>query len=1061
MRNPVPSLFIALLLGCGLAMAQSNISSGEIKGIVIDQSGAIVPGVTITATQLATGFTRQAISDERGGYRLLLLPPGMYDIRAEATGFKTQTSSSVEVLIGQVLSMDFKLQVGVAGETVMVTGEAPAIETQKARQSETISERSIRNLPIDRRDYLTFTLLAPGVVDSNALADNSDFRVTQTPQSGLSFYGSNGRGNSVTVDGAETNDSAGGVRSALSQEAIQEFQINRSNYSAELGGASGGVINIVSKSGGNQFHGRIFGFFRHDKLDAADPFAIALVSNKPQRVKPSAERQQYGGTLGFPLRKDRTFFFGGFEGLNRNESTTVPVLTDLSIFQPTAAQAAIIAGLAANPSMTPIVCLPSVPGAVTLPPAFCAGALQATLTAKQPTQDLFKTNSGVFPFTSNNKTFSARLDHRAGTSHQLFLRYNFARNRENNQSTRALVGLSRSNNTYILDSNVVGGWTAAVSPKLINEFHVQWNYRKFDVNPNDPFGPELNIAGFGFFNRDIFLPSYTFERRYEISDSLSYARGNHRFKFGGTLLLRGAKTDSHTFMGGRFGFGTLPGALVSPALGAAPITALQAFDLGVPQSYQQGFGDGVVAATMPYYAFYVQDSWSMAPNFTLDLGLRYEVDDRRDPIPTDKNNFAPRFGFAWDPFSNKKTVIRGGFGIYYATTYFQIDHVVNSLNEIGGFRQIAQVLSVLDATNPFAATGPINIYQTLRARGVIGVPKPTRAITAADLSQFGITISQTGPRPPFTVLFRVDPNHRNSYSQQGSLGIEQALGPGTSIGANYIFASTLKISRSRDLNLRDRPIGPRGIRDWSSTAGCTGAGILNCFKDPLLFQENMYESSARAFYHGMVLELSRRFSKNVVFAGNYTWSKAIDEVTDFNSDFQPMDQLNLRAERALSAFDQRHKLVVFAQLSSPFETGNSAIETFLSGFVLSPILRANSSRPFNLLTGTDLNGDRHSTTDRPIFAGRNTGIGPNFVTMDLRLARRFNLGSEKNVLELTFEGFNIFNRLNYSSVNNTVGPAFAGPFNVKARSDVGPSVPLAYTAAHDARRIQLGLRLSF
>jgi hypothetical protein len=1053
---------MGLLFLPSFSSAQSNVSSGEIKGTITDASNAVVPGVSVTALNTSTNLTRVVASDERGEYRFLLLPPGIYNLKAELTGFATPERNGVQVTVGQTLSLDFQLQVGASTETITVTGEALMIETERAQQSNTISENYIRSLPIDRRDYLTFSLLAPGVVDSSAMADNSDFRVTQAPQSGLSFYGSNGRGNNVTIDGAETNDAAGGVRATLSQEAIQEFQVNRSNYSAELGGASGGVINIVSKSGGNDIHGRLFAFFRHQKLDASDPFAFALVDDLPQRVKPPANRQQFGGTLGMPISKDRTFLFASYEGLQRSESSAVPVLTDLSIFQPTPQQTSVISTLAASTSPAPIPCLPSVPGAASLPPPICANLLRGALTSKASTETLFRANSGVFPFTTDSNAFSVRLDHRANDNNQFFLRYNLTRNNEGNQSTRALLGFSRSNNVYVLDSNAVAGWTGIISTSLVNEAHFQWNYRDFDVTPNDVNGPELNITGYGFFNRDIFLPNYSIERRYEAADSLSFSRTNHRLKFGGVVLARGAWAASHTFMGGRFGFGALPGALLSPALGAAPITALQAFDLGLPQSYQQGFGNPAVAAMLPFYALYAQDSWNVRPNLTLNFGLRYELDDRRDPIPTDRNNLAPRVGFAWDPMGNKKTVVRGGFGIFYSPIYYQIDHVVNSLNEIDGVRQIAQVLSTLNPTNPLAANGPINIFRTLRARGVIGLPSSQRPIAASDLTQFGISVSQTGPRPPLTVLFRIDPEYRSPYSEQASLGIEQEITTGLTASVNYTFARTLKITRARDTNVLPRPVGPRGIPDWNATAGCTGAAIVTCFRDPLLFQENLYESSANSFYHGMIIEVNRRFGRNFSIAGNYTLSKAIDEVTDFNTDFQANDQTNLRAERALSAFDQRHKIVVYANLQGPSSTAaRSAFGKVLADFSLTPIFRANSGRPFNLLVGGELNGDRHSTTDRPIFAGRNTGRGPDFWTFDMRLARQIRLGGEGRALELTIEGFNLFNHLNFSSVNNTVGPSFAGPFDVEADRNLGPSSPLGFTSAFDSRRIQLGARFSF
>jgi hypothetical protein len=333
------------------------------------------------------------------------------------------------------------------------------------------------------------------------------------------------------------------------------------------------------------------------------------------------------------------------------------------------------------------------------------------------------------------------------------------------------------------------------------------------------------------------------------------------------------------------------------------------------------------------------------------------------------------------------------------------------------------------------------------------------------LAQFGIIFSHDGPRPPQTVLFRVAPDYRNPYSQQTSLGIEHEFPAGWTASLNYIFASTRRITRAHDINLLPAPIGPLGIRDWSTAAGhpCAGAAAVNCYRDPLLLQENQYESSGSAFYHGMIVEVNKRLSHGLSLAANYTLSKAIDEVTDFNSDFQPNDQTNLRAERALSPFDQRHKVVIYAYYQTPFNMrrGNSLIKNLLADFSLAPIFRANSARPFSLLAGTDLNGDRHNTTDRPVGAGRDTGIGPNFWSFDLRVARRIALGTEKRNLELSFDAFNLFNRLNYATINNTVGPDFKPPFNVHGRKDLRPSDPLAYTSAFDPRRIQLGVRLSF
>jgi hypothetical protein len=1058
----VTALFLPVLLAHAPVFGQAGHATAEIKGSITDPSGALVPDAIVTAIDAARGLNRTTTSDERGEYALLSLAPGSYQVRVEKTGFASQLRSGLELTVGETATLHFVLNVGQALETITVTSETPLIETERTQQSNTIAERYIRNLPIDRRDYLSYALLAPGIADSDALADNADSRPTQTPQSGLSFYGSNGRGNSVSVDGAQADDIFGGVRATVSQEAVQEFQINRSNYSAEFGGASGGVVNIISKSGTNDVRGSVFGFFRHQRLDAAPPFAIVLdeAANTVRRIKPDSDRQQFGGAIGFPIIRDRTFFFGSYEGLRRRESSAVPVLTDLGIFQPTQEQAAVLDALAASSDPTPVECLV---GAMPLPRAACATELRAALTAKPSTEALFRANSGVFPLTTDSHGFSLRIDHRGNDRNQLFLRYNFTDAEEGNQRTRALVGFSRSNNVDVVDSNLVAGWTHIFNPSLIHDLRLQGNYRKFYVLPNELNGPEFNITGFGFFNRDFALPSRNIERHYDAAGTLSYVHGRHHLKFGAQVLIRDILSENDVFFGGRFNFGSLPGALLSPELVGATLNALQAFDQGLPQFYQVGFGDPALASTIPFYAAYVQDSFKIRPNVTLQYGLRYELDDRTDPVPTDRNNFAPRIGFSWAPGSNNRTIVRGGYGIFYAPHYYQIDHVTNALNEIDGFRQIAQVLTTLTSAPPPAVNGPVNIFQTLLAQGRIGVPNTVPTVTPADLAQFGITVAHTGPRPPLTVLFRIDPNYRNAYSQQANFAIERELTAGLSASINYIFAHTLKITRARDINVLPRPVGPQGIAEWTAASGCAGAALSTCFRDPALLQENLYESSAQAFYHGMIVEMQKRFARNFALGANYTLSKAIDEVTDFNSDFKPNDQTNARLERALSGFDQRHKMVVYAYLESPYRAGSGQglIRNLLADFTWSPVFRYNSARPFNLLAGVDVNGDRSSTSDRPAFAGRNTGIGPDFWTVDMRVTRRIEFRDGAPNLELSVEAFNLFNRLNFSSVNNTVGPNFTAPFHVKARRDLGPSQPLGFTSAFDPRRIQLGFRLSF
>jgi hypothetical protein len=1015
---------LVVILGIS-AKAQTGSATGEIRGLISSPSGKPLPAAAVTCTDQDTGSTREAQTNSAGRYLFLYLRPGTYDLEVRRAGFELHAYDGLNVTVGQIQTVDFILS---ATPTFSVDATARQLltEPEKTHQAITIVERYIQNLPIDRRDYLTYALLAPGVLDARTVADANDFRVIAvTRTSGMSFFGNNGRGNSVMIDGGEANDAGGGVRQTLSQEAIREFQVNRATYKAEFGLAGGGVINVATRSGTNDLHATAFGFFRHNSLDAADPFARIFFEGAVRRIEPPSQRQQFGGSLGGAIRQNRTFYYGAYEGLLRDESNAVGVLTDPSIFGPSPSQQQFLSRL----------------------PADAAAALRSRLTASPSTRALFETNNGVFPFQTRRHQGSLRLDHNFGGAQSLSFRYNTTYLEETNPNAFALVGVSRGYQLDERDHTSAITWRRFLKPGLANELRGQFNYGKRHVASNDRFGPEININGFGFFNRDLTLPSFNLGRRTQLSNGTTWEAGSHSLKMGGDLLLRGIDSRSEVFFGGSFDFGPVPGTVLDPALASLQLSALQAFNLGLPQTYQQGFGDPRVSATLPYLGLFVQDKWDATPRLTLDIGLRYEFDRRRSPVPTDGNNFAPRIGFSWSPDSSYRTVLRGGWGIYYSPHYFQVDWVANALNELEGHRQIAQQFTTLQTPG---AANAANIFRTLQAQGVIGIPASLRALQETDLEQFGLSFPHDGPRPPLSVLFGVADNLANAYSQQASFGVERELTSKLWLSANYVYSITQRVLRSRDVNLLPAPIDERlGIRVWSAPF----------FVDPLLLQRNVYESAGRATYHAAILEFEHRFADHVGFRVNYTFSKAIDDVVDFNTDFQPADQTNARAERALSSFDQRHQFILYGMLESPFRMRQGVARSILADFRLMPVVRAHSGQPFNLLVGYDLNQDRHPNTDRPPFAGRNTGRGPTLYTLDLRLARAVAFG-ESARLEFMAEGFNVFNRLNFGGVNNVVG-LLPGPFRLEGRKDRSPSEPLGFTSAHEVRRLQLGLRLVF
>jgi hypothetical protein len=1067
--------FIGLLLLLSnfseTAYAQASSSTAELRGRVEDQSGATIPGATVTLTDTGKGIKRTATTSTEGDFFFLALLPGAYELKIEAPGFSS-SRSLVELTVGQQASLSLKLSPGRVEASVDVVAGGEVVETERTQQSSVIESRQIQNLPISRRNYLDYALLTPGVNDSDNIADASDFRVAQTPQTGLSFGGNNGRGNSVSLDGAETLNSSGGVRASVSQEAVQEFQVLRNSFSAEFGGSSGGVINIVSKTGGNDFHGSIFGLFRNQRFDARNAFDF-----NPNGIS-DFDRQQFGGSIGGRLKQDKTFFFTAIERFNQGETTFVNLLNDPNIFRPTASQTALLDFLAAsgNAQLAGVA-------------AGLRGALTTTATTYPRTVKLFTDATGQFPFDSSSTNFSARLDHNFTDRSTGYLRFNLNDNFFENQAAGALTAVSRGRTLDSFNGDVLASHNYQVTSSLFNELKLQFGHLRSAVIPNDQTGPEFNIEGFGNFGRDIFLPSQTIERHYDITDNVTKLAGTHTIKFGGVISLMKVNSDSKTFFGGRFNFGAaIPlsnivalnpslGPTVAQQIGAflagagrtdlvaafgAPVNSLQAFNFNLPIVYQAGFGDPIAKSWTGRYSTYVQDTWKVAQNFMLNYGLRYYVSDEPFFLRTYKGDVQPRLGFSWDPFKNGKTAIRGGAGIFVGPINNAVANVTTELSGRGDPGNINIVLTTA-TSNALGLPTSFAVYQTLLARGVIG----SRPITAADLAAAPISLT---PRAgaPLEVRFREDPGYRSPTTYQASLGLQQDLGGGYSLEVSYLFNRGLYLTRNRDLNQfkATGPVnalnpngGPTFIR--FPTAAQTAAGLTSDFRNPLRFQDNLYEASANSFYHAGTIQVMKRFSKNVGINAHYTLSKAIDEVTDFNSDWSAQNPLNIRLDRALSAFDQRHRFVFSGILASTL-SGDSAAARVFGGWQLSPIFIAGSGRPFNLLLGFDANGDGRSQSDRPGQAGRNTGTGEAFYSFDMRLARRFAV-REQRFLELTFEAFNLFNRTNLAGINNIVGTTLATATNFRINGDrtKAPTQPLGFTSAADARKLQFGVRFNF
>ncbi len=1054
-------LSIIVFCGLGLLSAQSQSTTADLTGAITDQTGALLPGVEVTARNLETGFSRDTNSDDQGVYRLPLLPPGPYEVRAELAGFTTKLLQGIRLTVGQYANLDIQLEVSGEQTEIVVTTNTAIVEKEKTVQASTVEQVEIQNLPINGRNFLDFTLLTPGVSDRHTL---TDFGVPQTPTSGLSFAGQDQRSTSVTIDGADNVDViSNSVRSTLSQEAIQEFQISRNSFAAEFGRARGGVINIVSKSGTNTFHGNGFFFIRDDSLDARNTFA--------RGADPLFERYQYGGTFGGPIQRDKTFFFASYERLDRDESLFVTFLDDDAIFRPTASQQQLFGFLGST----------GIPSLSFLSNAFINpqfGVLH-TLDANFPeTLELFRTESGVFPFTADSDTASVKIDHQFSRDNSFSARFNFTDAFNNGLEFGALQGISNGVSFDSQDFAIVASDSHIISPVTLNDFKFQYSRREFAVPTRDPIGPELLLDGVAIFGREFNNPTAYQANIYQWVDNFTFIRGSHTFKTGVDVALWDLAGFADVFGGGQYRFGeAIPlASILDNALGPgtaqglitqlstpvasgglgrpdlvpnvlAPVSTVQSFNFGLPITYLQTFGDPSTEQSFTQLAVYFQDSWKLRDSFTLNWGVRYDTDWRtetrnvisevppfqfEDAVVTDRNNLAPRLGIAWDPLDNKRMVVRAGFGLFYGNFYQSVGFVGRVLSG-----QLFQVFLPITGLPGFNVTSA-DLFGLLRATGMRG---------SEALDFFGI---EPGTTPSGILPTAADA--QNPYSVHTSLGLEFELASDWALSLDYLLNKGNGLIRSRDINVRQ--VGPNRFEL---------PGL-----DPRFIQVGLVETSGSSIYHGFTAALRKRFGRNYALNLAYTLGKSIDDATDFTTQNQANNQNDLRAERSLSTFDQRQRLVISGVWESPHRTasGNGFWTNFMADWVVAPIVTWGSGRPFNLLLGFDANGDGHANTNRPnlvdgSIVGRNTGEGPSTFLTDLRISRKFRLRREQTYFEFIFEAFNLFNNVNYSGVNGTVGNLPLTNSRVQGSADVPANQPLGFTSAFDPRQIQFGFRFNF
>jgi hypothetical protein len=664
---------VCLLLLSAIAFGQGGAATGDLHVTVKDPKGSVVTNATVTVRDVAKGLERTATSDGQGGYSAPLLPPGTYSVTVEAAGFGKIENTGVSITVGGLVELPVNLSVSGGTEVVEVTSQGELVETSRSSTTDTIGQRRIDNLPINGRNYINFTL-----TDSQVVRDNAP-NTGAAPTSGLNMSGQRARSNLVNVDGADaTDNSVNGVRSTVSQEAVQEFQIITNSYAAEYGRAAGGVVNIITRSGSNDFHGDVYGYLRDRDFQAVNPFST--VSN------PAYTRVQAGTAFGGALKKDKTFYYFSYEVTRRHETGFSSIGQGNFGLTPFDASAFFGAppgsvGLNLTPGQISFLANPAVAGTAAVSPAYAAevgqylglvgaasgmavnGAWPLGLTGGNPGLAGFPTScnptvaqcfvpasyqtlasqEGNFPVFEGTSLYSLRLDHNVNVNNRLMLRANV--------SPSTVTGIEVSGqdqpfgqNAYSRTSqqtyrDVAGTaqdtWT--IGNTKINEFRFQYARRglSYFYNTKIPGGsdPAVNIPGFAYFGREPYSFIQRVEQRYQFTDNFSWTIGRHNTKFGADFNYLPLTATFTVNYGGVYDFGTFSASslgFVNPIPGTLPdfpvLSAVQAYGAGLPGDFIQGIGSPTDSfKNIPIGVFW-QDSWRVSPTVTLNYGVRYDVE---------------------------------------------------------------------------------------------------------------------------------------------------------------------------------------------------------------------------------------------------------------------------------------------------------------------------------------------------------------------------------------------------------------------------------------------------
>ncbi len=1042
------ALYLTLPL---LAQGPAASVTGEIR----DPSGAIVAAARVKARNTATGIERSTLTDSAGVFLLPSLQPGDYEIAVESSGFKRELRAGVRLQVDQQARIDFALQLGNTTDTVNVSAAAAVTDTETASTGEVIENRKVVELPLNGRQFYSLALLSPGAYQP---AENS----TVGYRGGFNVAGANETNNNFSVNGIDNNDTGiNGPTFLPSIDSIQEFKLLTGIFPAEYGHSSGSQVIIVTKSGTNQIHGSAFEFVRNQAFDASNYFT-------PTGQQPAYKRNQFGGTAGGPVRRNRTFFFYSYEGLRLRQQIaslgTVPtpaMLTGdfsslLTVAKPVSLKDP-LTGAVLQGNIIPASRLSSLGKQI--------AAFYPAPTTPTPAGQLPSTNyyfNGLRRETMNEN--SLKIDHTFSPADSFYANYN----RYNDPSFEPQNTLCGSSTLPGFGCNAglttqLGALdeTHVFTPAMVNEFRAGVNRLvqprvQQDVTAtfpglpgaflgslaNNTGVPRTTITGYSTLGGATNLPSERDDTTYQILDSLSWTKGKHAFKFGG---------DWRKFLSTNLQTASGRGALSFTGSAPGPTSGYPLADLllGLPTtSSRNPYGPWFYERLGSESAF-VMDDYKVLANLTLNIGLRYEYNgvirekyghmssfDLSVPgggirlnalYHPDYKDFAPRFGLAWQPFHGNSTVVRGGYGIFYNQT------------------------TTLNGIYTLATNAPFRNPQTFTSTAASPIQ--------LDVNPFPAALSANS-----NTAVGINPYFPTAYAQQWSVGVQRQ------IAKDMLFEVDYRGSKGTDLPLLYDPNQPL------PGAGNAGRPYPN-FGNVTYYQDN-----GNSNFNSLQTKLDKRLSSGVSFLVSYTYGKSIDDGsgTASGSDASggtPQNSHNQQfGERGRSDFDVRQRLVASPIWNVPLGTGSGFTDKIVGGWQLSGIFQIQSGRPFtatesgnisltgqsadrpNAVAGCDPNSGPKTVLqwmNTACFAlpvsgtfgnvGRNTLTGPGLVTLDLALARVFSI-RERMRLQVRGEAFNLANHPNFQQPSGTQN---------------SPSFGKISATLVDSREIQLAMKLIF